>query len=485
MGSPQKGRVRTGIKVIYATGAAIDGISNSILPQFLLFYLTVVCGLGATLAGIAVSCSLVIDAVADPFIGSMSDNNVSRWGRRHPFLLASALPMAISLGMLFSIPVGLPKWALFAYAAVTLLVLRISISAWVLPYQALGAELADDYDERSTIVAYRVFFAMPAVALCLTLGFLVFLRGPNGLLNRAAYSPFGWTCGLIILLSALTATLGTRKLIATLHRPRKQSRNTALRLFSEVRELLHHRSFLILAGAATVFFIALTASANLGLHAAKFFWKLPNGVIQQTAIALYVAPILGILLVAAATRRLEKRTLAVIALGYMALSLIVLPLLKIGGILPEGGMGLYVPLVANSVLTGMFVGSATIVYQSMFVDAADEHEALFGARREALFYAGLNLAVKCGAGLGALLSGVALDLIAFPSDIAKQGTAAIDIPAKTISALGIVYGPVPGLIIALSAVLLFGYRLTRREHARIRDELGRRPQVAPAAANGL
>jgi glycoside/pentoside/hexuronide:cation symporter, GPH family len=475
---PQKQRLGTGIKVVYATGAAIDGITNSVLPTFLFFYLTAVCGLGATLAGFAVSCSLVIDAVADPFIGSMSDNHLSRWGRRHPFMLASALPMAITLGMLFSIPIGLSKWVLFTYVVLTLLALRLAVSAWVLPYQALGAELAEDYDERSTIVAYRVFFAMPGVAICLSLGFLVFLRGPNGLLNRAAYVPFGWACGFFILLSALTATFGTRRLIGRLHQPTKPARGSVSRFVREVRELLHHRSFLILSGAATLFFIALTASMTLGLHAGKFFWKLPNGVLQAMSLSLFIAPILGILLVAACARRFEKRSFAVAGIGYIGASLLVLPILKIVGVLPESGMGLYVPLVANSVLTGMFVGSSTIVYQSMFVDAADEHQVLFGARREGLFYAGLSLAVKCGAGLGALLAGVALDLIAFPSDIANRGIESLVIPPKTISALGLVYGPAPALIMMLAAALLLGYRVNRAEYARIRVELDRRAEVA-------
>jgi GPH family glycoside/pentoside/hexuronide:cation symporter len=354
-----------------------------------------------------------------------------------------------------------------------------------LPYQALGAELADDYDERNTIVAYRVFFAMPAVAICLTLGFRVFLRGTNGLLNRAGYVPFGWACGFFILLSALMATLGTRRLIGRLHRPTQQTRSSLPRFLKEVRQLLRHRAFLILSSAATIFFIALTASLNLGLHAGKFFYKLPNSVLQAMSLALFIAPILGILLIAVCGRRFEKRSFAIAALGYIALSLFVLPILKIVGILPDSGLGLYVPLIANSVVTGMFVGSSTIAYQSMFVDAADEHEVLYGARREGLFYAGLSLAVKCGAGLGALLAGVALDLIGFPSDIANRGAAALEIPAKTINNLGLVYGPAAALIALISVVLLFGYRLNRAEYARIRAELDRRAEVARATLSPL
>jgi glycoside/pentoside/hexuronide:cation symporter, GPH family len=79
---------------------------------------------------------------------------------------------------------------------------------------------------------------------------------------------------------------------------------------------------------------------------------------------------------------------------------------------------------------------------------------------------------------------VALDLIAFPADIAHRNPA-LAIPAKTIDELGLVYGPVPAVITLLAAALLLGYRLNRREHARIRGELDQRAAGAQAAPSAL
>ena len=59
----------------------------------------------------------------------------------------------------------------------------------------------------------------------------------------------------------------------------------------------------------------------------------------------------------------------------------------------------------------------------MMADAADEHEFLFGTRREGLYYAGLNFSAKAASGLGALVAGLALDLIAFPTNLAAHGGA--------------------------------------------------------------
>ena len=57
--------------------------------------------LPGTLAGLALMIALLFDAVTDPLAGSLSDNWKSRLGRRHPFMYASAVPLALAF-------VGLP-----------------------------------------------------------------------------------------------------------------------------------------------------------------------------------------------------------------------------------------------------------------------------------------------------------------------------------------------------------------------------------------
>jgi len=137
-------------KSLYAAGDLADGITNVSLGTFLLFYLTAVCGLPGSLAGAAVAISLMVDAVVDPLIGYISDNTRSRWGRRHPYMFASAIPFAGALGMIYSIPAFESTWALFAYVVAVLIVLRVSFSTFVLPYAAVGAELRRQLQQRET-----------------------------------------------------------------------------------------------------------------------------------------------------------------------------------------------------------------------------------------------------------------------------------------------------------------------------------------------
>ena len=71
------GKLPFRLKLAYASGQLVDGVVSTALSLFLLFYLTAVCGLSGGLAGAAVSFGLLVDAVLDPLIGSVSDGWLS------------------------------------------------------------------------------------------------------------------------------------------------------------------------------------------------------------------------------------------------------------------------------------------------------------------------------------------------------------------------------------------------------------------------
>ena len=52
---------------------------------------------------------IVVDAISDPLIGSISDRFRSVWGRRLPFMFASALPIAVSFYFFTNPSKGSPK----------------------------------------------------------------------------------------------------------------------------------------------------------------------------------------------------------------------------------------------------------------------------------------------------------------------------------------------------------------------------------------
>ena len=467
-----------GLKTIYGSGNMVDGISVAVLSSFLLFYVTAVCGLSGTLAGAALFIALGIDAFADPALGSLSDNSWSRWGRRHPFMLGSAIPIAVAFGLMFSIPPQLKGLALFGYVTVVSIAVRVSLSTFIVPYTALGAELSDDYAERSSIVAYRVLFSVFATFLVVFLGFSVFLHGDNGLLRRASYAPFGWTCGGLMLLAVVLSTVGTRGVLDRLHRVPVNSEPPLARFFREIAEIFRNRSFRTLFLGAVIFFVAQGVAASLSLHANKFFWKLPVGIIQLISGSAAVGLLLGLPISGIASRLFEKKTVVLAGIGGICVSQAFPPLIEIAGILPNTGPVLYGVLIGNTIVAYAFVTCVVVAFQSMMADAADEHEHLFGARREGLYFAGLSFGAKAASGLGGFIAGGALDMIGFPSAIAAQQGDHLHVASGTLRALGLVYGPGAALLTAVGVWVLGGYRLNRAEHARIQAELSERRRAA-------
>lgn len=464
----------------FATGDIVEGALGAAQGTFLLFYLTAVCGLSGSLAGIALFVTLLVDSVLDPLIGYSSDNTRSRLGRRHPFLFAAVLPLGLAAGLLFSLPHIENDILLFAYVIAVLMILRVGHSSFMLPYAALGAEIARDYRERSALGAWRTLFSVVANLAIIFIGFSVFMPGENGILHREAYVGFGWTVGLITLLAALACGLFTLRLRHRMHSGLAPQALSVRQFGSEIGEVSRNRSFRVLFLCILIFFIAQGTAGALGLHANRYFWGLSTGILQTLPVAAAAGTILGIPVAALLLRFLEKQQVCVAAMGLFCVVQFMPATLRILHILPESGPVLHTILYAVNFAAGLVISSVGITFGAMMADAADEHEFLYGSRREALYFAGLTFSAKAAIGFGSLFGGVGLDLIGFPHDLAEAGVA-FHIAPETLRNLGILSGPGAALITLIAVVILTGYNLNARRHAEMLSELARR-KAAPSTS---
>lgn len=466
-------------KALYAAGDMVDGTVAYATGAYLFFYLTAVCGLSGTLAGLALAISIIVDAVIDPMIGFVSDNTRGRLGRRHPYMFAAAIPVAASLGLIFSVPHQLGGVGLFAWVLAMLLVLRISMSGFTLPYAALGAELTTSYTERSTVVAYRSAFNIFANLVTMFLALWVFLRGQNGLLHRDAYAPFAWCVAILTFFGAMTSAFGTLRLRGRLQTIPAGASASPLRLVGELKDVARNRSFVVLFTCILLFWAAQGTIGVLNLHAVKYFWKLPADVIKTLPLCNFAGLATGIPIAGLILQKVEKRVVSIWGLAILCLFHMLLPPLRIVHVLPSAGMSLWAILGAVEILKGWAGTCVGISFWSMLADAADEHEFLFGSRREGLYFAGLTFSAKAAIGLGSLIAGVALDAINFPRDLAKIGDT--HIPQAAAQNLGLIFGPGAGFIALTSAAVLVFYRLDAKRYREIQTELARRKRVrAPA-----
>ena len=166
-------------KLTFGFGQYAEGLKNTAFGLFVLFYYNQVLGVSGTLCGVAMGIALVFDAITDPLAGSLSDNWRSKWGRRHPFMYVSAVPLAIAFYFLFS-PPELSELGLFAWLLGFAILTRAAMTLYHVPHLALGAELTQDFEERTSIVAYRQAFGYLGGLTAAILAFGYFMSDAHG-----------------------------------------------------------------------------------------------------------------------------------------------------------------------------------------------------------------------------------------------------------------------------------------------------------------
>lgn len=160
MTQPAKKRLPFWLKLLYGSGDW--GISSSYMLRsiFYAIYLTDVVGLEPRLASFGGLVGVIWDAVNDPLIGLLTDRTRSRLGRRRPFLLWFAVPFGLSFIILWSAPQWDSQAALLVYVTLTYMLMDTLQSLIYVPYLSLTPELASDYDERTSLTAFRSFFQL-------------------------------------------------------------------------------------------------------------------------------------------------------------------------------------------------------------------------------------------------------------------------------------------------------------------------------------
>ena len=205
--------------------------------------------------GFAIMCALLLDAFIDPAIGFLSDRTRGRWGRRHPWMYASAAPIALGWLLLWN-PPAWSHGAMLVWVFASAVLVRTAVSAYEVPSQALSPELSADYDERTRIMAYRYLFGWAGGMAMLVASYGYFLAPEpgqeTGLLNRQGYVGFAFAGAVAMFVAILVSALGTHREIGRLPRPEIERQSLAAN-FRELRESVRNRAFLILMAAGVCY----------------------------------------------------------------------------------------------------------------------------------------------------------------------------------------------------------------------------------------
>jgi glycoside/pentoside/hexuronide:cation symporter, GPH family len=463
-----------GTKVIYSLGKGAESIYCRLFEFFLFFYFAQVQGLSGTLAGLAVAVALVSDAITDPLAGSLSDRFRSKWGRRHPFMYLSILPLGISLNLLFMPPRHLGQIALFLWLSLFALLVRLCLSFFFVPYLALGAELSNNYYERSSVVAYRGVAGIVGSAITMVLGLWVFLpstaKYPKGQMNPDGYPPLALTCSIVVMGLAFITAYGTRGHIPRIPKaPPNPPPYRLTQVFKEMYSAFKNRSFRALF--VTLIMLAIFAGINAALlmHFFTFYWGFNSKQIMYFTWAIALGFLLCVPFLRSFHLWFDKKKTFIIGLVVGPLLGSVPVILRETDLFFRNGDPRLLPLLlALYGMLAFLVAMSALTAPSMIADIVDEHEVTTGLRQEGIFFGTSSFSGKAASGFGNLIAGITIDAIGLPKG------ADVDIAAvapQVISNLGWVNGPGIVAFSILGIISILQYDMNHERHHQIAAQL--------------
>ena len=452
-------RLTTTTKLVFGLGDWGTSAAATARNVFWFVFLTNVVGLSAGLAGGIWLVGRLWDAINDPLIGSLSDRLDSRWGRRRPFLLVGAFPFALSFFLMFWVPPFESDAALVLYYSVVFLLYDTLYTVVNVPYLSLVPELAEGYDERSSLTGWRTAFSFLAQLAT---------AGAFKLLAENVFAPwFGGGPDAIrmgYLLSAglwsLSMALPFILLALTIKEPNREPVTSPIQPLNNFREVFRNRPFRL---AALIYLLCFTTGDLLLLVLVRYlidYVQVRPGLDNLVLATVLGASLVSIPLVLSLMRRTDKRTAYLISIGFMVV------VLGVGAFLPPGGRNI---IFAGAVLAGIGFAAMSIIPWAIVADVIDVDELQTGERREGLYTGYLVFLRKFATGVLAFGVGQLLAVTGYISS--NTGSLFIEQPQAALSAMRFLVTVVPAIALSLSLVLAWRFPLDRETHEALRREL--------------
>ncbi len=459
--TPVTRKVDLSTKLYYGFGAVANGAKSNGFNYLLLFYYSQVIGLRADLVSLGILIALVFDAISDPLVGYISDNTRSKLGRRHPYMYAAGVPVALAYYFLWSPP----EWdetGLFLYFVCMAVLIRTLITFYEIPSTALVAELTDDYDQRTEMMSFRYFFGWWGGLTMAVMNYLVFLPEEKGGLEYVqGWSNYGLTASIVIFISIYVSAIGTHKHIPHLRKPPSSAPFSFTKTKKEIKETLSNRSFFALFVSALLQAVAAGVSTSLSIYFSRHFWELTTTQIGYMNLPYFFSAFIALMLAPRVSRWLGKKKGGMTVLG-LAFAMAPMPyILRVLGLFPENGTDtlFWTLVVFNTVEVTLIIMSSSLI-AAMIADVVEDSEVKTGRRSEGIFFAANSFAQKAVNGLGVVVAGQILAIIQFPTK-AKPG----QVPEETLFDLAYIYVPTLLFFYLFALAILSVYKINRKDHS--------------------
>ncbi|HDP81272.1 MAG TPA: MFS transporter [Spirochaetes bacterium] len=437
-------------KLAYGIGDYGINIAYTTLGFYIIFFLVNVAGLPAGLAGLIFLVARGWDALTDYLMGVISDRTVSRFGRRRVYLLFGAIPMGISFFLLWITPFESTLHK-FIYYLVATMMFNTAFTVVSIPYNAMVPDLSGDYDERTSIMGYRMgltfvgnLFAAAGVAVIVDS-----LYGGKAH-YRESYPVMGIIFGIIMAVCIFITFFGTRE------RVRAEVQRHVGGLRASLKTIMALKEFRIILG------MFLFNMIGFDLIQAIFIFYLKDVIMVSEDMTFVIMGIPLVVAVVAAPlwvylgRKLGKNKSYIVAALYLSLVFLVSLFIK------SGQLNF---IIVVAVLAGVGISATQIIPFSIIPDVIEIDEYENGVRREGAFYGVTMFLYKVASAVAISIASGIIGMFGYVEN------SMVPQPESALWSIRLLMGIGPGLFFMVSAVFVRMLPITRERFDRIREEL--------------
>ena len=437
-------RLSLGTKLGFGVCDVGGNLFVTVLGFYLLNFITDNLLLGASLAGTALLAGKIWDGAIDPLIGTLTDRTRSRLGRRRPWMLAGAISILVMMTLMFTNPHIKNQGLLFLWVFVVYILMVTAYSIISIPYGALTPELTKDYDERTTLNAFRMSFAV--------VGTFVGSQAVGPVRGLFANADSGWTAvgiamGAVIMITALITFFTVREPERAAEEAKEQQG-----LFKTYAAALKNKPFML----ALVTYMLHMMGTNIVQAALIFYYKYimwnndggpaADGEFAFALMFFIVAALLFIPVWTAVSRHIGKKWAYNLGMGLFALSVL-------GVFFLAAGRGVWVLRMLMAV-AGVGFSTNYVMPYAIIPDTVELDYAENGVRREGVFYGMWNFINQLGVAFALALNGWVLGWFGYVPNVAQDGLAKLGIR--------LLVGPIAVVFVVIGIVVLSFYPITRK-----------------------
>jgi GPH family glycoside/pentoside/hexuronide:cation symporter len=341
----------------------------------------------------------------------------------------------------------------------------------VVPLYALTPEITLDYDERTSLTGYRMFFNLLAsLVTAVAAPAIVDSVLASGATQQQGYLIVGSLFGGLATLPLLLIFFFIRE------RDRSQQeieQGQAATLVDSVRTAWGNIPFRFATGLYMLNWITFDLVA-LALPFFVSYW-ISSGNLLEKALGLPVeSAVFALLLITSVlvlpfwvwlSNRFNKNIAYIIGMSFWAVVQLLIFTIQPGQI---------TYILVLSVLAGISVSTAHVLPDALFPDVIEWDELRTRRRQEGIYYGIKNFIRKM---TGALAIFIALQVLGwFGYQAPPEGATFFQQSPPTLMAIRILIGPFGALLLFSAVAMAWFYPLTRERHARIRKLLARRKE---------